>query len=107
VAETTFHVLNAVDQAQSINAISNDCYNEVNPTTRALIGDKPSSSEFVVYGLAISLAFHAINRLDWMQDHPALRVAFDAIAIGAKAVTVAHNHNIGMRVSGANSACAR
>lgn len=105
VAEFTFHTLNAIDQAQSINAISHDCYREVDPLTSGLLGDKPTSGQFVAYGLAISLVFHVVNRLEWVQDRPALRAVFDALAIGAKGYTVAHNHNIGMRISGANGAC--
>jgi hypothetical protein len=104
-AEVTFHALNAVDQAQSINAISRDCYREVDWLTADVLGPKPSSSEFVLWGVAISAAFHVFNRLEWVQERPALRATVDAVLIGAKGYVVARNHNIGMRVSGPNKAC--
>lgn len=101
-AEATFHALNFIDQAQSINAISKDCYREADPFTSRVLGEKPSSQEFALYGIAISFAFNAINRMDWMQERPKLRATFDAIAIGAKAYTVVNNHQIGMMVAGSN-----
>ena len=103
--EVIFHGLNAVDQAQSINAISRDCFHEVNPVTRGLLGEKPSSGEFVAYGALLSLAFHAFNRLDYVQERPALRTTVNVLAIAAKGYAVARNHDIGMRVSGRNPGC--
>lgn len=105
VAETTFHTLNAIDQAQSVNAISHDCYHEADPFTSQLLGQKPASGDFALYGLVISLAFNAFNRLEWVQERPALRATVDVLAIGAKGWQVAKNHSIGMRVSGANTGC--
>lgn len=107
VGEAAFHALNAVDQAQSVNAISHDCYVERDPLTRGLLGPKPEAKEFALYGLGISLAFHAFNRLEWVQDRPRLRAVVDILAIGAKGYAVARNHSIGMRISGDNAACVR
>jgi len=105
-AESTFHALNVIDQAQSINAIARDCYLERDPVTSGLFGDKPASGQFALYGLAISVVFNAFNRAEWVQDRPALRAVVDILAIGAKGYAVAHNHSIGMRVAGDNAACA-
>jgi hypothetical protein len=104
-AEATFHGLNAIDQAQSINAISRDCYIERDHLTSSMFGPKPESKDFVLWGVAISGAFHLFNRLEWVQDRPALRATVDAVLIAAKGYTVARNHNIGMRVAGDNAAC--
>lgn len=103
--ENTFHALNAVDQMQSINAISHDCYREVNPVTRGLFGEKPTSGEFVAYGLAISVGFHYLTRMEFFDSHPKTRAILTALAIGAKGWQVAHNADIGMNVTGQNEAC--
>lgn len=103
--EKIFHALNAIDQAQSIHAISRDCYIERDPITSNLLGKKPAAGAFVAYGLAISTAFTLINRTEYMEDHPRLRTVFNVLAIGAKGYAVAHNHSIGMRMAGNNGAC--
>jgi hypothetical protein len=105
-AELTFHSLNAIDQAQSINAISHDCFREVDPLTSRVLGDKPSSTEFALYGAAISLGFHYLNQSDYVTARPKLRVVLNLFAIGAKGYAVARNHSIGMRASGSNPGCA-
>jgi len=104
--EVAFHVLNTADMAQSINAISRDCFHEGDAFTSRILGDKPSSGEFALFGAAVSLGFHAFNRLDYVQERPKLRLAVNLLAIGAKGWQVAHNHDIGMRVSGSNPGCA-
>lgn len=104
--EIAFHTLNGVDAAQSINAISHDCYREVAPVTRDLLGDKPEPGAYVAYGVAVSLLFNAAQV--WMTDHdvkPWIRHTVNLTALVVKGYAVAHNASIGMHVSGPNEAC--
>jgi hypothetical protein len=105
--EQVFHALNALDQAQSVHAISRDCFQEVDPITRDLLGAKPFSGEFVAYGAAIATGYHYWNRYAEANDiSPRVRFAVHAVALGAKVFIVARNHERGMRPWGRNPGCA-
>jgi hypothetical protein len=102
IAESGFHALNGIDIAQSIDGISRGCYVEVDRLTSRALGSKPSEAEFALWGLAVSAVFHGINRLDWLEERPKLRAAFNVLAIGTRAYVVQRNHDIGIRLGQPN-----
>jgi hypothetical protein len=120
-AEATFHVLNAVDMGQSLHiAKTRDCgtafaYREVNPVTRAIVGEYPNEASVVASSIAYSLAYHYGSR--WLQRKTEGAFAegrgsrgawyvgywvFHGAMLAAKASAVSSNHHIGLRVGGSS-----
>lgn len=113
IAESTWHALNVLDTAQTLNiASSPECFSEADPLTRSIIGKHPGKSEVVAIGVAYSLAFHYIGR--WLKSKAEedpdsgwvdARAGWTVLSVGTKALTVGRNHAIGLRPFG--SGCGR
>lgn len=112
LAEAAWQGLNVIDTAQTVHlAREPACYREVNPMTKAVIGEHPSEAKAVAIGVIYGWGHKRIS--DWLErkdhvnefgehDSPWViaKVSWHAIGLVTKAVTVANNHRIGLRPFG-------
>jgi hypothetical protein len=103
--ELVWQAGNIVDLGQTIHmASAPKCFKEINPVTRTIIGEHPSTGEvvgiFIVYGAGHALISKAIqerveetNKKSWK----ALEVIWHALSLGTKGNTIKDNHAEGLR----------
>ena len=101
--ETTYQALHAMDMLQTLNGPAGDpCYTETGAIPNLLHGDNPSRREVVAWGVGWGLLHWGVSREleqhapDWMLT------AWQALTIGEVAITIGHNHDIGIRPWGDN-----
>jgi hypothetical protein len=93
--EWAFHVLNAVDAAQTVQIGESECYHEGNPITRAALGTKPEEKETLAFFFLVSYMHRGVTV--WLEDKPPkYRRLWAKLSIGAKAVTVVGNQAKGI-----------
>lgn len=88
--EKAWHVLHAVDVAQTMQIADSECHEEGLPGTYALIGKKPSKEKVLAWGVATALLQHYASDV---LPKTVMNMEF-ALKIGI----VANNENIGMHV---------
>ncbi len=97
--EKTWHLLNAIDTGQTINAARRpDCWREVGFPTRQLAGEHPSEAGVYVTSAGYSYAYHRFARLE--PETRAGRIAHQVVrwtVLLAKGATVKENHREGVR----------
>jgi hypothetical protein len=100
--EMTLHGLHAIDVAQTVQIARNPpCYYEADPITSRLIGEHPSERDVLIWGVASGVFMHyASKKAD--ESGGWKRAAWYAAAIVMTGRAVIGNHNIGLRVDGAN-----
>ncbi len=99
-AEMPFHALHLVDVAQTINAGRDECFVEINPVTRRIIGEQPSAGQVLLWGAAVSLAQYGVSRA--LEPHPKAYRAFQVVTTYTQVQTIYKNHRVGVRPYGSN-----
>ena len=102
--EIAWQTLHAVDVAQTVNGPAGDpCYMEADPLTSAIIGEQPSKTEAVAWGLAWA-GMHA--GVTWLLDRNEApqwaQIGWQALTITNTASAVYRNHQAGIRPFGRN-----
>jgi hypothetical protein len=88
--EKAWHVLHAVDVAQTIQVGKSPCHHEAMPDTAAVIGKNPSTEKVLAWGLATAVLYHYAN--DILPD-TVMNMQF-AFKVGV----VANNENVGIHM---------
>lgn len=100
--EMVFHAIHAIDVMQTVNGPArDDCYTEAAPVTQALIGENPSVSGVLLWGVSVSALHYGASR--YLEGrHPKTYAALQALTIGSSANAVRRNHAAGIRPWGSN-----
>ncbi|MFW6093271.1 MAG: hypothetical protein ACODAC_04800 [Pseudomonadota bacterium] len=101
--ELTWQTLHAMDVAQTLSAAGDPCYEEEAWLTRRIIGEQPSESEVLAWGIGTSLmhawvsdALERRNAPGWLQK------AWELGTLGHTTYAVGSNHEAGVRPFGRN-----
>jgi len=127
-AETAWQVMNVIDAGQTLHlakaqrtddqmaawkaqhiTVERACFREANPMTRALIGEHPSEAKVALSSILFTIAHYEISA--WLESKDTLNewgehnspwyvaaVTWHTVGLATKFLTIANNHNIGMRV---------
>lgn len=103
-AEAAWQTGHAIDVLQTINGPArDDCFYEADPFTKRLIGENPSTSDVVVWGVATGALHYGVSKALVHYNAPKwVKVGWHGISLTTKAYTVVDNHNKGIRPWGNN-----
>lgn len=105
--ERAWQSMHLIDVAQTINGPASDsCYHEQDPFTRSLIGEHPHRDEVLAWGIGASVAHYFAGRWLDNSDWPeGVKTVIRSMDLSYKGLTIARNHDIGIRPFGNNSGC--
>ena len=102
-AEVTWQSLHMIDFAQTYNAIDDPCYVETNFFTQRLIGEHPTETQVMAWGIGTAVThWFVAEMLDYYDAPIWLGLAWDLGTIGQTGYTVAQNRDAGVRMWGEN-----
>ncbi len=102
--EIAWQTLHAIDVAQTVNGPAGDpCFMEADPLTSSIIGEQPSKTEAIAWGLAAAGLHAGITWTLQRYDAPEwAQLGWQALTFTNTAYAVAQNHQHGIRPWGEN-----
>lgn len=101
--EWAYQGLHAVDVMQTLNGPArDDCYDEVSPVHRRIMGEKPSQSDVLLWGVGMGLAHYGISSYIEENYSGFTLGVWQAITTGGVAITIGESYKIGVRPFGDN-----
>jgi hypothetical protein len=105
--EYVWQGLHAVDALQTYRGPASDpCFHEADPVTSRLIGKRPSGAQVLGWYAATSVSHFAISTA-LEKIAPRLADWWHALTIAGVSITVADNHELGIRIGSSNRGCGR
>lgn len=98
--EIAWQSVHLADAMQTYEIARDDCYREVDPIAAAVIGDRPSKTSVIAWGVGTAYLHAAGTTFLSKFNKPWLTRAWQFITIGAVANAVYDNHTLGIRIGG-------
>lgn len=101
--EMTWQMLHAMDVAQTLNAANDPCYKEDAWLTKRLIGEQPSDSEVLAWGVGTAVIHAWVSGS--LEDRGAPRWVqklWELGTLGHTSYAIGSNHEAGVRPFGSN-----
>jgi hypothetical protein len=93
-----------VDVAQTFHGAASDrCYKEGDPVSRALIGEHPSHTGVVLWGVGYAVAHYVVT--SWLEEHAPrwALYAWQGVTLVDAVRTDVHNYSVGVRIGRPNT----